>query len=345
PEQVAAKRMGLDHRTDIFSLGVVLYEMLTLARPFEGDTTEQVAHKIMLVDPPTAKEVRSKVPLELAVICGKAMEKNRDLRYGSMAELAADLRRHLANEPILARPPTALQRAGKWVKRNPTKSAVAGVAAGALVAISLLLAQNLEKSRDLEGSNAALKEEKEATTAALLTAQQALDDLQVKTEEVKRQAYIASIHAAGAAVRSGNTSEARRRLNDCPEEFRGWEWAHLYFACDLSLQTLEGHESTVTSVAWNPTGTRIASGSGDKTLRIWDAATGTSLQTLEGHESGVTSVAWNSAGTRIVSGSFDNTLRIWDAATGTSLQTLEGHGREVTSVAWNPAGTRIVSGS
>ena len=61
PEQVAAKRMGLDHRTDIFSLGVVLYEMLTMVRPFEGDTTEQVAHKIMVVDPPTAKIGRAHV--------------------------------------------------------------------------------------------------------------------------------------------------------------------------------------------------------------------------------------------------------------------------------------------
>jgi hypothetical protein len=111
------------------------------------------------------------------------------------------------------------------------------------------------------------------------------------------------------------------------------------------LQTLEGHEHFVSSVAWNPSGTRIVSGSEDKTLRIWDAATGTSLQTLEGHESWVWSVAWNPAGTRIVSGSGDKTLRIWDAATGTSLQTLEGHEGGVTSVSWNPAGTRIVSSS
>ena len=180
---------------------------------------------------------------------------------------------------------------------------------------------------------------------ALLTAQKALNDLQVKTEEVNRQTYSVSIHAAGAAVQVGNTTEARRRLNDCPEELRGWDWGHLDLACDLSLQKLEGHESSVRSVVWNPAGTRIVSGSDDKTLRIWDAATGTTLQTLEGHESGVTSVAWNSAGTRIVSGSWDKTLRIWDAATGTSLQTLEGHENEVYSVAWNPAGTRIVSGS
>ena len=213
------------------------------------------------------------------------MEKDRDQRYGSMAELAADLQRHLANEPILARPPTALQRAAKWVKRNPTKSAVAGVAAGALVVISMLFAQNLRMSRDLEGSNAALQEEKDRAVAGEETAteerdravtaeastQQALDDLQVKTEEVNRQAYSASIHAAGAAVGSGNTTEARRRLNDCPEELRDWEWGHLDLARDQSLKTLEGHERWVWSVAWNPAGTRIVSGSEDKTLRIWES--------------------------------------------------------------------------
>ena len=73
PEQVAAKRAGLDHRTDIFSLGVVLYEMLTLVRPFEGDTTEQVANKILWEDPPSPQAIRSQVPQALAVICGQCL--------------------------------------------------------------------------------------------------------------------------------------------------------------------------------------------------------------------------------------------------------------------------------
>ncbi|MDP6940362.1 MAG: hypothetical protein QF848_16215, partial [Planctomycetota bacterium] len=120
-------------------------------------TTEQVAHKILVVDPPPPNELRSKVPRDLAVICGKAMEKDPERRYGSMAELAADLRRHLADEPILARPPGTLERAVKWARRNPTKSAVAGVAAAALVVISwlgLVATENAERAED----NAALAE-------------------------------------------------------------------------------------------------------------------------------------------------------------------------------------------
>jgi hypothetical protein len=122
PEQVAANRMGIDHRTDIFSLGVVLYELLGLVRPFEGDTTHQVAAKILTHDPPDLRSLRSRLPAELALIAGKALEKRREARYQSMGELAADLRRFLAHEPIHARPPGWARRAEKWVRRHPTAS-------------------------------------------------------------------------------------------------------------------------------------------------------------------------------------------------------------------------------
>jgi WD40 repeat protein len=88
-----------------------------------------------------------------------------------------------------------------------------------------------------------------------------------------------------------------------------------------------------------------ASGSWDKTIRLWDAATGAALQTLEGHSNEVTSVAFSPVGKVIVSGSHDNTVRLWDAATGAALQTLEGHSTQVTSVAFSPDGKVVVSGS
>ena len=85
------------------------------------------------------------------------------------------------------------------------------------------------------------------------------------------------------------------------------------------MQTLEGHEDRVRSVAWNPSGTRLVSGSQDGTLRIWDTATRKCVQTLEGHEGWVNSVAWNPSGTRIVSGSDDRTLRIWESRVDEAL--------------------------
>ncbi len=177
PEQVAARRMGIDHRTDIFSLGIILYELLTLVRPFEGDTTHQIAQKILLRDPRDPRTLRSKVPDDLAVICAKAMEKDPVERYSSMAEVAADLRRHNAHEPILAKPPGPLRRAAKWARRNPTKSVAGSIAAAAFVAISALAwqlqlktdeANESAQQAELAASGMAIEKQRAEETAGLL---------------------------------------------------------------------------------------------------------------------------------------------------------------------------------
>jgi WD40 repeat protein len=112
-----------------------------------------------------------------------------------------------------------------------------------------------------------------------------------------------------------------------------------------TLQTLEGHLSWVCSVAFSPDGQQIVSGSGDSTVRVWDACTGAALQTLKGHSSYVNSVAFSPDGQQIVSGSYDSIVRVWDACTGAALQMLKGHSSSVSSVAFSPDGQQIVSGS
>ncbi|HJM38927.1 MAG TPA: serine/threonine-protein kinase [Planctomycetota bacterium] len=136
PEQAMSKRIGIDHRTDVFSLGVSLWEALALQRPFEGDTSQQVLEKIIMEDPPDPRKIRSRCPHSLAVICLKAMEKESSRRFQSMKDFAADLRRFLANEPILAKPPSLLYRGWKWTCRHSVASlALSALICGLLVSL------------------------------------------------------------------------------------------------------------------------------------------------------------------------------------------------------------------
>jgi hypothetical protein len=109
------------------------------------------------------------------------------------------------------------------------------------------------------------------------------------------------------------------------------------------LKTLNTHSDCVLSVSWNRDSTKIVSGSGDKTIKIWDSFSGAVLRTLTGHSDGVTSASWNNDDSMIVSGSSDQSVKIWNAVTGVPLKTLEGYSKEVECVAWSPDGQKVAS--
>jgi serine/threonine protein kinase/formylglycine-generating enzyme required for sulfatase activity len=147
PEQAMAHRVQVDHRTDVYSLGVTLFELLTLRRPFEGRTSQEILGKIIAKEPPNPKRLNPRLPQDLVTIVLKAIEKDPDRRYGTAADLAGDLRRFLAYEHIRARPASWPVRLRRYVRSHPAVSAATTIALAGLLAIAGLTGVQSARTR------------------------------------------------------------------------------------------------------------------------------------------------------------------------------------------------------
>ncbi len=133
PEQIAAHRIRLDRRTDVYSMGVTLYEALTLRLPFRAVSRDSLYQKILATDPENPRKLNPVIPADLGVVLDKVLEKDRERRYPTAEEFAEELRRVRTDEPIAARAPGAVTRLRRWGKRNPGKTGAVVVAAGLAV--------------------------------------------------------------------------------------------------------------------------------------------------------------------------------------------------------------------
>ena len=168
PEQVSGSSTALDGRTDVFSLGVTLYELLTLDRPFDGKTTEQVLRQIAHREPDLPRRRNPAIPRDLQTICLTALEKDPARRYASAGDLAADLRALLDLRPVRARPVGTARRAGRYVRRNPALSAAALLGALLLVGTPVGLAvANARIRAQADRATAEAQRAKDSAQAAL----------------------------------------------------------------------------------------------------------------------------------------------------------------------------------
>ncbi len=149
PEQALAKRVVVDHRADIYSLGATLYELLTLQPAFGETDRSELLKQIAFTEPRPLRKIDSRVPVELETIVLKAMAKSTDERYQSAQQLADDLRAFLEDRPIKARPPTLLNRTAKWSRRHRAIASVASVSAILmLMLVSGVVADRRRQVRD-----------------------------------------------------------------------------------------------------------------------------------------------------------------------------------------------------
>jgi serine/threonine protein kinase len=159
PEQADSRRGDVDHRSDIYALGVTLYELLTQGPPFQGQSSHEIIRKILTEDPTRPTKINPRVPADLETICLKAMEKGRVHRYQSAEAFAHDLRCFLDGEPINAAPPSAVSRVMRSARRHRTK---VGMTLLSVVVVIMAVLSWQSRDRNTQSANQA----KEATQAA-----------------------------------------------------------------------------------------------------------------------------------------------------------------------------------
>jgi WD40 repeat protein/serine/threonine protein kinase len=338
PEQALAKHGLVDHRTDVYSLGVTLYEVLTGTPAVHGNDREQILNAITLDEPRPLRRLDPAIPHDLETIVLKAIATGPNERYATAKDLANDLRRFLEYSPIRARRPSLLARTAKWLRRH---KGLVGAALAFLVLLVIVLGVSIvliagERAEALWQRDTAKEQEARAVEQAAIA---------------RARLYAADIGLAYRAWENEDLRRARELLaHHIPKpgepDLRGFEW---YYLARLARGMDLPNGGGVCHVAFSPDGQLLASADHDGQVAWWDTMTGEMAGVCRGHKGEANWVCFSPDGCQLASAGDDGTVRLWDVASRKQVRVFgtangRAHAGEAVAVVFLADGSRLASG-
>lgn len=377
PEQADPQRGTIGVASDVYSLGALLYHLLTGRPPFAGASVAATLTQILQNDPVPPRQLNPGVPADLETICLKCLAKSPGDRYATAAALADDLARLREGQPIVARPIGSLERLWRWSRRQPV---IAGLTGGVLLLLvvvavgSSLAALRIEAAREaaiLERRRAVEANAKLTETVRLLELQRA-EDLLGAGQSPNAMAHWADMvrrdpsnHIAASRLVSALIHRDNALLAVPPMEYQGpilalevhrsgvgfvagsrdgtarlWD-----VRSGRAMSDVLSHDSPVRVARYARNGEYLATGTENGAIQLWHYQTGRPIGAPFGHQRAVVSLDFHPTEALLLSGSEDGTARLWSIPDGHELRALNTTGSGITVVAFSPDGTRFVAGS
>jgi WD40 repeat protein len=346
PEQARGEVGRLDERSDVFSLGATLCEILTGEPPYRAPSPEKRWEQAKTTDlgDAFARLNACGADAELVMLTKRSFSRLKSDRPSNAAAVAEALTAYQATvQERLRRAELERTEAQVRAKESRKRRRVA-VALGSLVLFVLIvgIAATLSQYQRVVEQRDDLDKEIDLKKIALI--------------EARENLYVAQMILVPKEYEANNIEHVRELLtnwvpnNEAEKDLRGFEWYYWHLRTHREFLTLKGHTGGVEGVCFSPDGTRLASASYDRTVKIWDSTSGQELLTLKGQPGEVLGVCFSPYGTRLASASNEGgnkpgEVKVWDSASGRELLTLKGHTGEVVGVCFSPDGTRLASAS